>query len=575
MRQFITIIAVLTLLLCSCTGNYRRMLNRADAVMEQEADDIFWHPADSAMSILKQIDRNQLSKGDLPYYALLMTQAQVKDRIPLTSDSLISLAYRKYDGDWWGDKGIRSNFFMGEVFFNQDKPREAMKYYLTAYEESKRLGNYYWLAQSAERISHLFLKAYNHADAVKYRKEAIEAYHNSNHPVCEARAESKLKSMFENDGKITECEQLQDSLFRIDYQHSTLDSLLLQYSNSHPMSSLIPITKMYGLDFLNDCLQNLLPDSEKLEGSLWIAKHLRLENKFRESDSIITSASEYATSNEEKIKILYALFENARLTNNPPRAFELADSIFHYQEAITNESMTEDLNGAHSDFYTQRSIKSSEQSRLYLGVAIVAIFVVLLIAFLSWRILRLRHRAHHAEMEAKIESLVSMKAYADKLLAEQFLLKKEFDEKSKEYNEESLRKGLLLESLLKDRWKTLNELCEEYYEKGTSKKIKDAITAKIETEIKNISSEEGLDTLIAEVNKYLDGIVDKLQNELPQLKKKDVAFCSLMFAGFSTKAICLILDIQSGNFYVKKGRIIKKISDSDAQHKEEFIARLK
>ncbi len=168
MRNFITLIAVLTLLLCGCTGGNRHMLNQADAIMEQDAD--------SALTILKSIDKNTLNKRDLPYYALLKTQAQVKTNVVLDSDSLIFIAYSNYSDDWWGDKGIRSNFYMGEVFYNKEKSREAMKFYLIALEESKRLNNNFWRAKASDRIADLFFNAFNYEMAANYRKQAIEYF---------------------------------------------------------------------------------------------------------------------------------------------------------------------------------------------------------------------------------------------------------------------------------------------------------------------------------------------------------------------------------------------------------------
>lgn len=139
---------IIFLILGGCSGKNRSMLEKVDSIIEEKAD--------SALCILNRIDRNSLSKRDLPYYALLMTQAQIKTDLPVDSDSLISIAYKKYDGSWRGDKGIRSNFYMGERFFNRDQSRDAIKFYLSAYEESKRLENPYWRAKAAERIADLF-----------------------------------------------------------------------------------------------------------------------------------------------------------------------------------------------------------------------------------------------------------------------------------------------------------------------------------------------------------------------------------------------------------------------------------
>ncbi len=86
-------------LMCACSSPERKLLARADSVMEENPD--------SALAILEQLDRRSLDKSELPYYALLMTQALVKTDVPVDSDTLISLAYRKYADYRRGDRGIR------------------------------------------------------------------------------------------------------------------------------------------------------------------------------------------------------------------------------------------------------------------------------------------------------------------------------------------------------------------------------------------------------------------------------------------------------------------------------------
>ena len=119
------ILLFILLLLCSCSNGVGRRLHDADAVMEENPD--------SALMILTGIDTLSISSRDLPYYALLLTQARVKTRTPSPSDSLIRIALHEYDGAWRGDKGIRANHYMGEVLDENGDSRGAMKHFLSAY----------------------------------------------------------------------------------------------------------------------------------------------------------------------------------------------------------------------------------------------------------------------------------------------------------------------------------------------------------------------------------------------------------------------------------------------------------
>ena len=62
--------------------------------------------------------------------------------------------------------------------------------------------------------------------------------------------------------------------------------------------------------------------------------------------------------------------------------------------------------------------------------------------------------------------------------------------------------------------------------------------------------------------------------EVPTLKEDDVVFLSLVFAGFSVRAVCLIIGIKYKNFYLRKSRLVKKISNSGAPHLDFFLNKL-
>lgn len=87
----------------------RRMLDRADSVIEE-------HP-DSALMILASVDTARLSSPeDRAFYALLITQAYVKNYIPLKSDSLITTAVNYYQlNDADSRRMMRAYFYQAQA----------------------------------------------------------------------------------------------------------------------------------------------------------------------------------------------------------------------------------------------------------------------------------------------------------------------------------------------------------------------------------------------------------------------------------------------------------------------------
>ncbi len=641
MRHQIPIIVVLCFMLDACTGSKIDTLKQADAIMEQDAD--------SALHVLESIDQSQLSHGELPYFALLMTQAQVKTNVPLDSDSLISIAYKKYDGSWRGDKGIRSNFYMGEVLYNQDKPRDAMKYYLNAYEESKRLSNDYWHAKSAECIADLFFNAYNYAEAAKYRKETIEFFGKSERFINQRYAIADLATEYINDSKYDKGLHLLDSVYEITKMENADNTHLLKYIRRMRIGALVSVGKT---NELTESDIRLLEDNMYANDSL-DSKILRLEiedtrnhNKLNEEDFMDILSS--AKTAEDKVFTLYAYYRHIKLHTDDSFEREVIDSLLFYQNAVAETVIKESVLSAERDFYSRLSVKRQREARLKLHIIWAVGIVVGFIAIISIIFIRLRNRAHKSELDAMIESLMNIKALSEKINAEKTTLAlkinerttalselkqkidrqdaiieklrvedndnkqliddfekekvglnnelnttkqqlsnikeileneahrhiKEIEALKNEYDTKDEHRNIIIESLFRNKWSTLNSLCEEYFEKGALPKFQQLLMRNIETEVKNIGSKEGLLQIEEEINKYMGDILNKLRNECPQLKENDIHLCCLIFAGFSVKAICFLMEITSNNLYTRKRRLKQRIIDSNMPHKDLILKRL-
>lgn len=595
MRNFITIIVVLTFLLCGCTGGNRGMLKQADAIMEQDAD--------SALTILNTIDKNTLNKRDLPYFALLMTQAQIKNDIPLTSDSIMSIAYRKYAEDWNGDKGIRSNFYMGEIFFNQDKARDAMKYYLTAYNESKRLDNDYWRAKSAERIADLFFYAYIYDEAAKFRKEAIEFFGKAGRVTNQRYAVADLATVLMNDSKPDDALSILDSLYTVCTSETEKDAYLLDYIRIGKINTLILLKKF---DKLTSDDINLIEDPRfnRNKTDSEILK-LQIPGVYKESLSeseIIQYLKDAKLSPEDKAQAYYTCYLEIKSKQNSSLKFDIVDSLIFYQDALTRDIIKESVTAAERDFYLSSSERSQRKAKMTITIALLLFSFVVIVVFIVWRFHRLKDLARKAELEANIESFIELKThsenlnkkiskleetvrnkgnYIDELKNTESQLRSDINEKEKCINRlESdieiqlnniIGKDAVLQTLFKEKWTTLNMLCNEYYEKGDSSNTRRYILDSIEKELKKISSKKGLNQIEAAVDAHFDGIIGLLRKECPHLSEKDITLAILIIAGFSGKSISYLMGIKTGNYYVSKRRLVDKIIASETPYQKKFI----
>lgn len=111
---------------CQRNENRHNMLQNISDMMEE-------HP-DSALSLLQQMNAAELNKADNALYCLLLFQAMDKNRIPLSSDSLITIAVNYFeDSDDFLRKAL-SFYYLGRYYESQDDAERATSLFLQAFD---------------------------------------------------------------------------------------------------------------------------------------------------------------------------------------------------------------------------------------------------------------------------------------------------------------------------------------------------------------------------------------------------------------------------------------------------------
>lgn len=597
------ILSLLVLLLSACTTETGRQLSLADAVMEQYPD--------SAMSILSRIDRQSLKASDFPYYALLYTQAQVKTDIPLDSDSLISIAYAKYGSYTRGDRGIRSNFYTGEVFFNQENYREAMKYYLTAYEESKRLHNNYWHAKAAERISDLFFFAYNYDEATKYSQEAADLFLQLGKLRNHRYTLVQLAGVMLNNGEEDKAYTLLDSLQKIVKISFPVDSALLGYIRLPMIDAMMKTGKTIDIDM--DVIESLKKDTAALDVIDMAIFESQIQNAINNTEmakDVLETVKDLAHSDEDQIHLLYARYENARRIGDNSLAFSIVDSMLFYENALAEEILQESVTGAQRDFYSALAVNNDKKYKMFKWLLVIAVVVLLSIILLIILIFFFRNKAQKLEMQANLEAFLSLRLYSDRISRERDALEKtvsdndiiirdlsekihmgdqkdesltkvvdERDERLRSHLPEKEDVGIdyssVIEKLFREKWSAIDILCDQYFALNNSEVTPKGLALNIEKEIKKVVSKKGLAQIVEATDEYMGNIVSRLRTQCKFIKEADVSFLALLYAGFSVRAVCMFTGIKYDYFYVKKSRLIKRIEASEAPDKSLFLQKLK
>ena len=240
---------------------------------------------------------------------------------------------------------------------------------------------------------------------------------------------------------------------------------------------------------------------------------------------------------------MYAQFKHDMASEDYRKATLLADTLLYLQSEIADSVLRESVTGVQRDFYSGKAILNKHKSQQLAIILIAVIGFALTITSLVWIIYRLKIRNRKTELESAMTSLMLIKDQAERINIQNKLLSDRLKEKSKTVTE--LKKELdskleleyknarIIETLFKDKWSTLNMLCNEYFEMGSSESTRNAILNNIEDELKKLQSKKNLKQLEDALNNYFGGIMTLLRTECTFLKEEEYTFLSLIFAYLS------------------------------------------
>ncbi len=243
----------------------------------------------------------------------------------------------------------------------------------------------------------------------------------------------------------------------------------------------------------------------------------------------------------------------------------LKDILLPYQYYNHKIASELNLNIARVEKYyndkISNKINSARLSNLRWVIIISSIIMVIIITILGciW------HRRSLRRKDAEITERISeLRLLNDELNKERCAHQSEVTKMSNRINE-----------LLIGRFTQLNNLCDNYFNHHDSKIAKSIFYNEFEKQLSQIGSPKSILEIEKLVNEYKDNVVAKLRSDFPKIKETDITLLTLIYAGFSPRAICLLTGNSKDNYYNRRKRLISKISDSNSPNRDVIIKHLK
>lgn len=558
--------------LCACASYLGRTLERIERQVASAPD--------SAYTALCAIDKSRLSdKGDKALYNLLMSEAMYKLYMEEDNDSIITLVCQYYKTRPDKQRFMRALFMKAIIeYYGHEYPQSL----ITAREAEAvalSLDNYEYLAKIYEHMSDLYNITLNPEEDFKYSTLAADMYKKAgmernylfvsvDKAVGLANLGQKHKSIELLDRVIEAASPSDTALQYYTYEARIRSELLIgrpaDAEKSYNKAKEYSQNGAYELDVL-DAFEIALAKNDVHTAKIWL-------------DSLVSS-----TANPEgDIKTQAALYEYNKSIGDYAKSLQHHERILKIKEDILRKAHNESVVKADRLYYSEmvKVSKIKEQALKIRLFYIVIISVIIITSLVIYH--RINVKRKNEDMRNRMgqirELIESVRSKEDNL----FNLNMEIGRKNLrisqlqgivlQNNEDFISVKQAMIKIFRKRFEIINNLCEEYFSrKDAPEKAKLSLFNRVEEQIMNMRSENVLNDIEKSLNSIYDGVMDKLRDSFPALKPSDFQFLMLTFAGFSSKAICIICNINIGNYYNKRSRLRAKIEESDSPHKEMFL----
>ena len=555
-------------------GIYQKRTHQINASLLQ-IEQLMYERPDSAWKILQHMPSiSQLRKEEQALHALLFTQAQYKNYIPVKSDSLLQIAEAYYRTSSDSLHKAWTLFYLAQYYRDSDEKEKALSYFQQANIASRNIEN----NQFKFLLNLHWAGLLTNEDA--YEK-GIEKYQTANRYAILLKDTLKQINLYGKWGwccLLKEEDERADSLFNVGLTLSatTKDRIYDKYLLNR-LSLTARERKDYkrALELVNRSL-SLAKDSTELyplwnnkgeillEMNQYDSAHFYLSKDTRDYDPYF-KATHYLNWSiyEEKIKNLPKALEYSK------RYAELLDTI--YQKRLESKVVNLQHKYDYSLIQSENKLLKIKRQRLYISLTAICM-AVLTVAVIFFYKRREEKRKLAEQMRSKDdlmkemrlqlqEKTIDLHAAQEKIIEKETALDKELSQREKmrsEYSskEAAMRKEILRHSEIIRKMEQLNKMSQQ--DKIQSRSV--------------VLSDEEQDNLAEVINICYNNFTDRLWKKFPTLTKADISLCCLIKIGISNSNMLYLLDTSKVALKKRKNRLKHdKMGMDENDSLDEFI----
>ncbi len=522
-----------------------QLLERADAEMERDPK--------RALAMLDSLDRDRLcGAAQEAKFALLYTQAQDKNYIDETNDSLIRAAADYFESHGEVRDRFRALYYRGRVHVNRGEYSRAMIAFMEAEMLVGELDDCYLAGLLYVQMGNIYKRYYDYPKALDAYRTAYAYYLNTDRELHQYHVLLDVALMYFQLKDYANSESFLKQV--LSYAVCRSDKLLCEYCYGNLIILYNEQQRFVEADSLLDGLFRI-KELDRIESSTLLASLAYLyafRGNVRLAKDCLAKASKNSDSQNDLLDLsYYNAIVSYQLKEYRTAYVKLVESTV-LQDSLLRHVLQQPILSTQRDFLMHKLHYQAYRIQVRRRLMFFYVLITSLLVSMTLYYLFVRLRRKDEEICRFMEMLENQQRNMHR---EHSMMEKQ------------------IHALFRRQFQLFNELGCVYYEHSTAAGRKDRIFREVDTRIKQLAEEDSASFHELEniVNCYQQNAMTYLRVEFPNLKMHELHHLCFLFAGFVPTMISVLLHVRIGTVYKRASRLKLRIQNSAAPHKELFL----
>ena len=546
-RTWIVII-VCSLVFSGCDNReVRQTMRGIEAILDER-------PAEALMA-LDEIDSTLLDYKPLRIrfdllYTIALDKNHINDGRYVAEIERAANWYERY-----GDRRdkLRAMYYFGDQLRGAGRIEEAAVQFVRSEKEAVSQKDWFFAGMSARSLYYVFARTHNYPEELSCIERAVGYFRLAGKEVHEDDARIKLAMAYYDSSQMEKA----DSVFNqsIEVAVNKRDTLRLCKALVESVDVLL-----FEEPFLPDSVIARLAWAERLGYSLDSRSYANyamaysLIGKDLKSEGYLRSAYNLCRNNKERVFVATRELSICEISGKSNNVMDLLKYIDSYISQETSKTLEQSVVKSYNLFLELANDRLSHENKIRKTLLIMALFLtmsVVAVAYMGFKRITERHRLEDEKLRMEFE-------------------RRRLEEENRRLETDRLR--LACEELESFGFEAFDKVGRAYYSAENSPvSVVKAYGSMIE-KLRNKGYE---DLFIANIDKTHDGVVTRLESQIPKLSRTRLVFFAYLVQGLSYTTISVIMNCnQRQNLYDIRKRLVQTIKKNSPVDKDLFLSYL-